>query len=143
MKWLINTFKKKLGFPIKLFTDFELYLIKQISTHLSNEMQTILTDQISHFNLVQRTPDRDDIEGRETRFYWIKYGKVCLDYPLKFPVNEDDFTMAEALVKHKSGLTKVKIFIVRQVFFMIEFESNERAYYPQNTYEIVSLQVYL
>jgi hypothetical protein len=143
MGWFINTIKNKLGCSTNLFTVFELELMRHIAMHLSPEMQKILEDQVSHFNLVQRTPNRDDIVGRETRFYWIRFGKVCLDYPLKFPVKEEEFLMAELTVKHELGATKVKFFIVRQIFFMIEVESDEKAYFPKYNYEIRSLKVFL
>lgn len=142
MSWL-NKIKQFIG--MFNLTPFEEHIIKTVEQHLSSDMCAIFRDQLSQFNRVDRFLGFDErIDYGFTSFYWMKWGKSQLDFPKYFPNETEEAKLADIkIVCDDKNVISVTLWIVKGVFFQIEYRSPEDEYQPTGAYKIQSVKVYM
>ena len=134
-------------FGIFVLTPFEKKLLDQLMETIDANDREILAYQLSHFTSARRLIRHLDERNAYgfTNFYTLRFGKdASAKYqPMRFKNSEPEAILANARVTHKEGQIDVRYWIVRGLFFKMEYRSPQNIYYPSGDYKIEMLDVNL
>lgn len=129
-----------------VLTPFEQQLLKRLSDALEPADREVLTHQLANFTTVRRlTHHLEEPKAYGfTNFYTLRLGKdVSATRQLKrFAAKESETLLATAHVAFDGGEIDVQFWLVKGLFFNIEYRSVQNIYYPPEDYCIDSLNVW-
>jgi hypothetical protein len=126
-----------------VFEDFERAIISAVCKQLPARDLQILQSQIARFN--KSYMEYDEVRRiTETYFYWMRFGSSRQDFPLKWPVSNNEWILAKARIEDgKERVFLAELTVVLGRFFSIRIHSNtelDRPLSPQFT--ISSIEVF-
>ena len=113
--------------------EFENFIYKYGIKNLPEEKSKVLESQFELFNNVYRYYKNEDQEDEVyvCHFYWYKYFKNKLDFPLLFPVNNKEEMLCEfEVILYTGEILNVSIWVVLGIACYIEIRSDSRIYRP-------------
>ncbi len=134
-------FVQKLKHLIGAFnlTPFEEELINVLKGELPFELVKVLENQLSLFNKVDRVlSPAEELPFGHTSFYWVRFGKARMDYPMKFPTTKESETLAtvEVYSVDDDNLINVSFGLVQGFLFTIKYRSKKKKFTPSSNYKI-------
>ncbi|PWQ96848.1 hypothetical protein [Leucothrix arctica] len=125
---------------------FEQTLLDCLQDRLSVEEREILCHQIGRFTVVRRLFRHLGIQGAYgfTNFHTFRFGKNISGKLQKktFANKDEEVLLATARVTHAKGEINIQFWIVRGIFFSIEYRSAQHQYHPLSSFDIVDIVVW-
>jgi len=128
-------------FGLFTLTPFEETLIDAVRERLPTELRDILDAQLSEFNYTARVLD-ERLDHATTCFYKMRFGRPRLALRRLFPTDKEKVQLAKVHVKTDDATIDVEFWIVRKIFFLVEFRSPQNIFYPRGAYTIASVDVF-
>ena len=127
-----------------VLTDFEDDLICHLRQNLPSDWVPILEDQLKRFNKIDRVlKPGSELPFGHTSFYWVKFGKAKLDFPVVFPSNKEEYLLATLEIIEEENVINVSFRLVKGFLFSIEYRSKKKVFNPQGEYRLCNFKLVL
>lgn len=133
-------------FGVFALTPFEQDLLVRLKVELDSEDSGILEAQLKNYNVVRRLTKHVDVPGAHgfTNFHCQRFGKDISNevQHRKFSREDAECVLANAVVTFDNVRIDVQFWIVRGVFFRIEYRSPQKIYCPIGKYVVQDWQIW-